>query len=72
MSARNRWGGEMDSRGEPETRLFGRLRAMGVTAVLVRTAGSVGSMLNAGRSSDERLLVMLIALWVLAPFAAPM
>ena len=58
------------SRGGPEGGLLGRLRAAALIAVLVGAAGSVGLMLRAGRSSDERLLVILIAGWLLAPFAA--
>ncbi len=59
----------MSGRG-PEGGLLRRLRAAALIAVLVGAGGSVGLMLRAGRSSDERLLVVLIAIWVLAPFAA--
>ena len=55
---------------QPEGGFLRRLRAAALIAVLVGAGGSVGLMLRAGRSSDERLLVMLIAGWVLAPFAA--
>ncbi len=58
------------SGGEPESRFLGRLRVAALIAVLVGAGGSVGLMLRAGRSSDERLLVILIAGWVFAPFAA--
>ncbi len=50
--------------------LLGRLRVAALIAVLAGAVGSVGSLLRAGRSSDERLLVILIAGWVFAPFAA--
>ena len=59
----------MSGRG-PEGGLLRRLRAAALIAVLVGAGGSVGLMLRAGRSTDERLLVVLIAIWVLAPFAA--
>ncbi len=49
---------------------LGRLRVAALIAVLVGAGGSVGLMLRAGRSIDERLLVILIAGWVFAPFAA--
>ena len=58
------------SGGGPEGGLLRRLRAAALIAVLVGAGGSVGLMLRAGRSTDERLLVVLIAIWVLAPFAA--
>ncbi len=58
------------SGGGPEGAFLRRLRAAALIAVLVGAGGSVGLMLRAGRSSDERLLVMLIAGWVLAPFTA--
>ena len=58
------------SGGEPESRFLGRLRVAALSAVLVGAGVSVGLMLRAGRSSDERLLVILIAGWVFAPFAA--
>ena len=58
------------SRERPESGLLQRLRVAALIAVLVGAGGSVGSMLRAGRSSDERLLVILIAGWVFAPFAA--
>ena len=49
---------------------LGRLRITALVAVLGGAAGSVGLMLRAGWSSDERLVVILIAGWVLAPFTA--
>ncbi len=59
-----------DSRGGPEGRLLGRLRAAALIAVLVGAAGSVGLTLSAGQGRDLRLLVTLMAIWVFAPFAA--
>ena len=47
-----------------------RLRTAALIAVLAGAGGSVALMLRAGRSTDERLLVTLIAGWVFAPFAA--
>ena len=58
------------SKGRPEGGFLGRLRIAALVAVLAGAAGSVGLMFRAGRSSDERLLVILIAGWVLAPFTA--
>ena len=58
------------SGGGPEGGFLRRVRAAALIAVLAGAAGSVGLMLRAGRSSDERLLVILIAGWVLAPFTA--
>ena len=46
----------------------GRLRSTALTAVLAGAVGSVGFCLHAGRNSPQRLLIALIAAWVLAPF----
>ena len=58
------------TKGGPEGGFLGRLRIAALVAVLAGAAGSVGLMLRAGRSTDERLVVILIAGWVLAPFTA--
>ena len=58
------------TKGGREGRFLGRLRIAALVAVLAGAAGSVGLMLRAGRSSDEQLVVILIAGWVLAPFTA--
>ena len=54
----------------PVSGSLGRLRRAALIAVLVGAGSSVALMLRAGASSDERLLVVLIAGWVFAPFAA--
>jgi len=46
------------------------LRTAALVAVLVGAAGSLALMLYAGRRNQSRILVILFALWVLAPFAA--
>src|SRR6266699_115240 len=45
-----------------------RLHSTAVVAVLVGAAGSVGFLLYAGRNSPQRLLMVAMAAWVLAPF----
>src|SRR5436190_1476113 len=45
-----------------------RLRSTALVAVLVGSAGSLGLLLYAGRNSPQRLLMVAIAAWVLAPF----
>ena len=57
------------SGGGPEPGFLRRLRAASLTAVLIGAGGSVALMLRAGRSTDERLLVILLVIWVLSPFA---
>ena len=46
------------------------LRTAALAALLVGAAGSLALMLYAGRRNQSRILVILFALWVLAPFAA--
>ncbi len=59
------------SRGGPEGRLLGRLRAAALIAVLAGAAGSVGLTLNTSRGRDLGLLAILVfAIWVFAPFVA--
>ena len=50
--------------------LADRLRTPALIAVLVGGIGSVAATLQAGQSSDERLLIVLMAGWVFSPFAA--
>jgi hypothetical protein len=44
------------------------LRAAALCAVLAGAVGSVGFMLHAGSRSPQRLLLVIVAVWVLAPF----
>ena len=44
------------------------LRAAALTAVLAAAAGSIGLMLRAGHRNPSRLLLVIIAVWVLSPF----
>jgi hypothetical protein len=48
----------------------GTLRLASLSAVLAGAAGSVGMMLYAGRRNPSRFLLLLFAVWVLAPFVA--
>lgn len=43
-------------------------RTFGLIVLLVGAVGSVGLLLYAGRSSPQRLVIALIAIWVLSPF----
>ena len=54
--------------GTPEGGFLGRLRSAALIAVLGGAAGSVGVMFRAGRHSPQRFLLVLIAIWVLAPY----
>jgi hypothetical protein len=56
-------------RGGPEGGFLGVLRAVALVAVLSGPVGSVGLLLRAGRHTP-RLLLVLMAIWVLAPFMA--
>jgi hypothetical protein len=58
------------SRERPEAGAVGRLRVAALIAVLAGAVGSVGLTLRAGQRSDERILVVLIAIWVLSLFLA--
>ncbi len=44
------------------------LRATALIATLVGAAGSCGFMLYTGRRNQSRVLLLLFAVWVLAPF----
>jgi hypothetical protein len=55
--------------GRPEGGFLGRLRAVGLIAVVVCAVGSVGLTLRAGRRTP-RLLLVLFVIWVLSPLAA--
>lgn len=48
--------------------VVGRLRAAARIAALSGAVGSVGLMLRAGRRNDSKLLLVLMAIWVLSPF----
>ena len=56
------------SRGRTEGGFSG-LRAAALIAVLAGTTGSVGFLLRAGQRTP-RLLLVLMAIWVLSPFIA--
>ena len=47
---------------------LGRLRATALIAVLAAAFGSVGLMLRAGHRNPSRLLLAMIAIWVISPF----
>jgi len=54
---------------KPEGGFLGRLRAAALIAVVVGAAGTVGLFLRAGQRTP-RLLLVLMAIWVLSPFIA--
>jgi drug/metabolite transporter (DMT)-like permease len=47
-----------------------RLRSAALIALLAGAVGSVGLLLRAGHTSDQRMLLVLIAIWVLSPWVA--
>jgi phosphate/sulfate permease len=47
-----------------------RLRSAALIALLAGAVGSVGLLLRAGQASDQRMLLVLIAIWVLSPLVA--
>ena len=51
-----------------EARATSRLRGAALIAVAAGAVGSVGLLLRAGRRNDSRLLMVLMAMWVLSPF----
>jgi hypothetical protein len=51
-----------------EARATRRLRGAALIAVAAGAVGSVGLLLRAGRRNDSRLLMVLMAMWVLSPF----
>ena len=57
------------TRGRTEGRLFG-LRTAALIAVLAGAVGSVGLLLRASNRNPSQLLVVLLAIWVVAPFLA--
>ena len=64
--------GEMTSRANRETSeggFLGFLRAAALTALLVGAAGTIVLFLRAGQHTP-RLLLALMAIWVLSPFVA--
>lgn len=58
------------SRGRPDGGFLGLLHAVALTAVVAGAGGSVGLMLWVGHRNPSRLLPVLFAIWVLAPFMA--
>jgi hypothetical protein len=54
---------------KPEGGFLGRLRAAALIAVVVGAASSAGLLLRAGQRTP-RLLLVLMAIWVLSPFIA--
>jgi hypothetical protein len=58
------------SRGRPEDRFLGPLRAAAMIAVLAGAAGSIALTLRVGHRNNSRILMMLFAIWVLSPFTA--
>ena len=56
--------------GSPERGFLGRLRAAALLAVLAGAGGSAGLMLRACWHNDSRILLVLMAIWVLSPFMA--
>ncbi len=56
--------------GELEGRFLGLVRGAVLTLVLVGAAGSLGLMFRAGHRQKSWILVLLFAIWVLAPFMA--
>lgn len=57
------------SQGRPAPGFLARLRAAALIAVLAGAGGSVGLMLRAGQRTP-RLLLVIMAIWVLSPFTA--
>ena len=53
-----------------EVGFLARLRAAALIAVLVGAGGSVGLMLRVGYHNPSRILLLLMATWVLSPFLA--
>jgi hypothetical protein len=49
---------------------LGVLRALALLALMVGGGGSVGFMLRACQRNPSRLLLVLLAIWVLSPFLA--
>jgi hypothetical protein len=58
------------SRGRPDGGFLGLLHAVALTAVVAGALGSVGLMLWVGHRNPSRVLLVLFAIWVLAPFMA--
>ena len=58
------------SRGRPDGGFLGLLHAVALTAVVAGAGGSVGLMLWVGHRNPSRVLLVLFAIWVLAPFMA--
>jgi hypothetical protein len=58
------------SQGKPGAGFLGILRAAALIAVPAGAVGSVTLMLRAGHRNPSRVLLLLFAIWVLAPFAA--
>ena len=55
------------SRGRPDGAFLGPLGAAALIAVLAGAVGSVGLLLRSGQRTP-RLLLVIMAIWVLSPF----
>jgi hypothetical protein len=53
-----------------DDRFFNRLHSAALIALLAGAVGSFGLMLFAGRRNPSRILMLIMAVWVLAPFMA--
>ena len=58
------------SRGKPDGRFPGVLRAVALTALVAGALGSVGLMLRVGHRNPSRVLLALFVIWDLSPFVA--
>ena len=58
------------SRGKPDGRFPGVLRAVALTATVAGAVGSVGLMLWVGHRNPSRVLLGLFVIWDLSPFVA--
>lgn len=54
----------------PENEEVGLLRKTALTGVLLGAAGSLGFLFRAGQRSPQRLVMLLMAIWVISPFVA--
>ena len=59
----------LENRGRPAGEFLGPLRAAALIAVVTGAVGSLGLLLRAGQRTP-RLLLMIMAIWVLSPFVA--
>ena len=59
----------LENRGRPAGEFLGPLRTAALIAVVTGAVGSLGLLLRAGQRTP-RLLLMIMAIWVLSPFVA--